>query len=910
MFLIFIIGGYFLIQDKQAVRITSSIEAVPINTSLIIKIHSVQRFMFNLENDTAIWRNLRDLEIFTNFNQHINFFKTKITEVEHLKYFIQNKSILISVHLQGKDKIEYLYVIENLSNSEHKKALSIVQDLAVDTSNIKKKEYDNEIISFITVKEDDKNSKVLYFSFIDGNFIFSFSDLLIENSIKQIHSQNPINLDFSFKEVSATIGENSAANIYINFANISKILSPLVSTQLKSKIKDITEIANWSLLDMNFINNNIILTGFTNSPTAREKFLSIFKDQEPMVNSIVNILPIYTINYAFFGINNFSLFYENYNNFLSYKDLFDKKNEYFTEVNTKYSIKLEETFKEIFNKEILVCSLKFNFLVEDQSEFIILKVNSTAEKKLTEITEKYCKIEKLNISDYQKKIELDTDEYLQLYKLPFENLLTKLLGELYDFPQHKYYCFIGDNLIFAKEYDKLRKFAIEYFSNNLLTLTDNYMNFAKITNEKSNFAFYSNTNLAVESYKEMLNDDLLTLFKAHLDKFRKVHALGLQISYTEDLFYTHLCLHYNSKKADQNHIIWGTELDDNLAIKPKLVINHNNNTKEVFVQDKKNNIYLISPDGKILWKKQVKEPIISEIYQIDYFKNNKLQILFNTKNYIYLIDRNGDNVGSYPVKLKNEATNGLAVFDYDHSKAYRIFIACQNKAFYLLNKDGVVNTEWNFDKIQDTVTQTVQYFSLNKKDYIVFADKLNTYILNRKGERRVTITNNFPKAQNTKFFAFQKTSAKEEHFVTTTPSGKIVNIYTDGSTEEKLIQDFTYNHYFHAIDVNQDSLEDYIFVDKNMLQLFDNSGKEIANYKFENNISTATEIYKFSSENIKIGVVDAIASKVYLFNKNGTLYQDFPVKGNYSFSIGILKGTRFSLITGNDKKIVYNYQLE
>ncbi len=63
---------------------------------------------------------------------------------------------------------------------------------------------------------------------------------------------------------------------------------------------------------------------------------------------------------------------------------------------------------------------------------------------------------------------------------------------------------------------------------------------------------------------------------------------------------------------------------------------------------KKNNIYLINSAGRILWKINIPEKIISEIYQIDFYKNNKLQLLFNTKNHVYLIDRNGNFTDGYP----------------------------------------------------------------------------------------------------------------------------------------------------------------------------------------------------------------------------------------------------------------------
>ena len=67
------------------------------------------------------------------------------------------------------------------------------------------------------------------------------------------------------------------------------------------------------------------------------------------------------------------------------------------------------------------------------------------------------------------------------------------------------------------------------------------------------------------------------------------------------------------------------------------------------------------------------------IYQIDFYKNGKLQLLFNTAAQLHLLDRNGNYVERYPVKLRSPATNGMALFDYEKSRDYRIFLAAEDK---------------------------------------------------------------------------------------------------------------------------------------------------------------------------------------------------------------------------------------
>ena len=98
-------------------------------------------------------------------------------------------------------------------------------------------------------------------------------------------------------------------------------------------------------------------------------------------------------------------------------------------------------------------------------------------------------------------------------------------------------------------------------------------------------------------------------------------------------------------KSNSNNSIFNMskkifELDDKIELAPKLVLNHNTNNHDIFIQDESFNVYLYSIDGKLFWKKQIDEKIIGSVIQVDLFKNKKLQYIFRTKNNLHIIDRN------------------------------------------------------------------------------------------------------------------------------------------------------------------------------------------------------------------------------------------------------------------------------
>jgi len=106
---------------------------------------------------------------------------------------------------------------------------------------------------------------------------------------------------------------------------------------------------------------------------------------------------------------------------------------------------------------------------------------------------------------------------------------------------------------------------------------------------------------------------------------------------------------------------------------------------------------------EFLWKVPLREKITGSVYMIDYFRNGKYQLLFSGKNYIHMLDRNGNYVERYPVRLRSPATNSLALFDYDNNLNYRLLIAGEDKMVYAYDKTGSVVKGWKPFK------QTEQY---------------------------------------------------------------------------------------------------------------------------------------------------------------------------------------------------------
>src|SRR5690606_10980888 len=71
---------------------------------------------------------------------------------------------------------------------------------------------------------------------------------------------------------------------------------------------------------------------------------------------------------------------------------------------------------------------------------------------------------------------------------------------------------------------------------------------------------------------------------------------------------------------------------DPLIYGPKVIRNFNDKSSDYLVQDELHQVHLVSDDENIIFSHPIDGPIVSDVFQIDYYKNGKLQMLFASEN--------------------------------------------------------------------------------------------------------------------------------------------------------------------------------------------------------------------------------------------------------------------------------------
>ena len=122
----------------------------------------------------------------------------------------------------------------------------------------------------------------------------------------------------------------------------------------------------------------------------------------------------------------------------------------------------------------------------------------------------------------------------------------------------------------------------------------------------------------------------------------------MQINNTKNGMLHNLCLFYDEKYKESIKEEWYYPLDTISNINPQFIENHFTKEKMILIQDNLNNLISLNTSGEKLWSKSLKFKKLRKINFIDFYKNNKYQALFNTKDQLHLIDRNGKYVDGFP----------------------------------------------------------------------------------------------------------------------------------------------------------------------------------------------------------------------------------------------------------------------
>lgn len=847
----------FSCNEKSEVSV---FDVLPTQTAIMVESRNSNEFV------NALHPYFQSADILQSFEKEFLAYDSIFSSDERLSVPVKNAQFVFSVSKidEGYEPFVVAKLNKPLSNKDLKKVFE-TNGKSVEYRSLGKSEY--FCVDSLCV-------------FTKANFLFFTRDEAMALDVLA-NCDNPQKMtdNADFQRVQSTFGNNVNTHVYLNYSLLGDFISNSVSDRCgKGGERLASQTKGLAAFDMLVKNEGIVLNGYSKSADSAS-YLKPLKYQLPVRNSIVNILPYNTKMMLHYGMSDFASYWEE----IADKQIVGNLNKRIgMDVKSQFVATLSETSYAVFGNAAYPV---FIARLEDPA---------TAIQFWTRMISKFGVSETIESQGYT------------IFNLNLENFIPDVFGSSYSALKKCCYSIVDQYVVIANEVNVLQDVIAAYRSGRTLDLNENFKDFQENMLETSNISFYvlfADNEKFIYSY---LGGDFLDFLKRNSSFLSNYQAFSVQFAAAKDLVYTCASLKNQSQVKKEKNVAWKLNLNAPMKGKPHIVPNPSGNSNDIVVFDTQDNMYLISADGEILWKNEISESPMSDIYVVDALKNGQQQFVFNTGNYIYVVDRSGNNLEGFPMKLLSKASNGLSVFDYNDTSDCRLVLCGEDRFVYNYDLSGNETEGWNRHRTDDRVLKPVQHLVADNKDFIIVTDEKGAIrVLDRQGRIRIPLTDELKKSQGADFYE-NKTNRKGI-ILTSDDKGNLLYISQEGNLARTDFGDFSDRHFFIYEDFNSNQDPDFIYLDGKNLWVFDRFKNILFDHTFDVEINTKPVFFTVSRNKRMLGVVSENAREIYLIDNKGNMSVSSGLVGETPFAVSSLhNNSEVNLVTGVGSAL-YNY---
>lgn len=843
----------------STVESSDLVEAIPITSPVIIRINDIQQATEDWQN-SQVSSSLDTLAVFNDFQEQAITLKKWFSKVPE----ILNHPIWIASQKSGANEYGWLWVLRDQGETGLLPKIS-EKTLVRNYSGV-------DIYEFML------NENKWYAASLNQVIISSSTHSLIEEGIRQLQSKFSLEKNQFFTKVQKTTNTKDPLNLFIQNEKLPELVSSLFPGT-KPDWLSFTSI--WAGIDASLESNQLVFNGVVLHPDTFGGYLSVFENLSKGEFEAPSILPNHLAMWIGLNIENGEDFYAERLEFLKKRKSFRSQQIRLGDLGVNPMV---DIFPMVDNE------IGVFYLQNVSSDLSASKVGYIKCKDEDDRTElRKFLTNNMVFESYRDHI---------LYRSVYGNIFQEACGRLFKGFSKPYITEKGNYLVFADDALILKNVINEISAGKTIDQNENFVEFFKqYPNSGHLFAMAKNPE-ALSLLDKITTQKTAKEVALKTKKLEKITWAGIHILNKGEVSYLQSTVKYQEEQIEEARQLWSLTLEAPMRGKPHLVKNHYTQKNEVFVQDENQVIYLIDGKGKILWNKSIGEPILGGVHQVDLFKNNKLQLVFNTPSKLWVLDRLGREVENFPVPFKAPATAPVSVFDYDKTRNYR-FVVPVGKDLYNYNKEGQIVKGWVFEGMNSDIKHSPEHFAVKGKDFILVTSSGGAVkFINRRGELRTDIDGKIPLSDNPWFFVNKD---NQPRVVTLSEKATLVSVFLTGSIDETDLGfdetekiTFSYNG------------NSYVFLEGPHLNVRD----ELHPFTAQLEGTPIAGPYSFSIKGKNLyGVTTKNPDRVYVYNEEGEMVDGFPVFGNTGIELGPLENRSVPVLlvgTGDGTLMAYS----
>lgn len=543
-----------------------------------------------------------------------------------------------------------------------------------------------------------------------GHFLIaSPSMVIVESSLRHLENGSSIKDNPMYTDISGVTSERGV--LHVNFSNLGKLFSGAADRKYVSFASFFQSIADWGCFGLDNGDSPVTFDGRVVSGRPGERYADVLLTQRgsrPDVYSIVPHNASYVLTLPMSSVDDYARAFQKWLSAAGRKKDYDYVNTVASKQDS-LDISTGEFVRSLDIKELSVFSY-----VSGGSEHKILAFKTDNRKALKNYKDTVC-------------------AYL------FKGYLPAYMGEVFRPSAEDAYCALGD-WILVGEQNEIQTLRQEWKRGAFFSLQE-YLEQTPAAEELREITCMS-LMVNVSRY----SDSLETYFKkqyrnvvgnsfgnknfelAVLNTCRVGDRLAVRTSlYSEDLE----SLPVPGNQAQANAVV--EDVPVTVPQGPFPVKNFIDGSTNYLEQLDNNNLRLLGRSRNPVWTVKFDSPLCGTVRQIDYLKNDKLQMLFGAGNKVYLLDRLGRMVRDFPVTLDKEILLGPDVYDFKGSKDYTMMILHTDNTVAQYDLSGKRPGGWNDISLSERIMSLPECLEVGGKTYWVVRTSYQTLIYDAHG---------------------------------------------------------------------------------------------------------------------------------------------------------------------------------
>ena len=540
---------------------------------------------------------------------------------------------------------------------------------------------------------------------------------VVKSSVRHLNAgESVIGINDFAMASSSVSGKNL---LFVSNRNSHNLLPAFLAGKFARYSDFMRRISDWLVFDVKGVDSGMTtFLGQMVSDSDTPDIMSVFADCGGAVSSVSEIVPSYTVSVMTLPLKNRTQFVASYQNFLDSKQGLQRKMIQRNRLADSTGVAPEDFCERMEVLEMATAAFVVNGKLESVN---LMKVNSVDPKLLfagTGVT---------SLKNYTPAV----------HEYDYEDYAASVFGDMFSLKDERYFTYMNGWVVSGSE-----AAVREYTGGRALSYNlKEYMANAELPD------MLADGPAAFKAYLSLTEDVGVLESFAHKNVIKNFASLyegvdysGMVLTFGRNSVPNQLSVEMfrNAIKRSKAPV---AERNTEIVISrgPFKVKNSHTGKMNTFYQREANNyLCLKDENGKDLWGAPFDAPICGAASTIDFYQNNKLQILFASGSRLYLIDRLGRFVKDCSVDLKKEILLGPAVYDFSGARKYNVIVLHKDNTIEMYNLKGERPAIWSTISAPETVTGLPERLELSGKTFWCVRTSVQTLIYPFGGGQPVT----------------------------------------------------------------------------------------------------------------------------------------------------------------------------